>query len=225
MPSGARSAPLVRRERPKYTPSVDLSSPVAAMLDQGGVSGNEIRLGPRRGEGGMSEPQKLKIEDVDPRRDSLQSFERWSNYMLVTTVAAVAWVASSKPDPSDDVATTLWSAAVWCLGISIVFGIFTLALVPLVAHAMGKDPKNEDSIYHIKVTFELFQLPIRAFLTQACRPQHALFIAGVILYCIWNAEHVWPAVIIPAMAGLYGVLSRPWCWVVWPWRRNRRECP
>ncbi len=113
-----------------------------------------------------------EVAKEDPKIAALQAFEKWSNYLLVTTVAAAGWIASKNLTFNSG---NIRSAALWCFGISIVFGIFTLALVPLVAQTMNA----EQSIYRVRVQFRIFKCPCHAFLTQACRPQHVCFIARI----------------------------------------------
>jgi hypothetical protein len=59
--------------------------------------------------------------------EALTAFKDWSNYLLVTTVAAVGWIATDQTISTHFIAR--WLAG-WLLCTSIVFGIFTLALVP-----------------------------------------------------------------------------------------------
>jgi len=69
---------------------------------------------------------------------SLDSFKDFSNYLLVTTVAALGWVAS------DSRVVESPTIEVWCFALSIVFGIFTLALIPLspVKSPMPPNPSS-----------------------------------------------------------------------------------
>lgn len=136
-----------------------------------------------------------------PRAVALAAFEKWSNYLLVTTVAAAGWVVSSNVVFTSG---NLKSAALWCFGISIVFGIFTLALVPLVA----QDTSSEPSIYRVEVEYHLFGKSFPAHLTQACRPQHVTFIGGVLLYCLGTAENLIIGAVILVFALVYGFLSK-----------------
>lgn len=147
----------------------------------------------------------------DKRFKALSHFKDWSNYLLVTTVAAVGWVAQSKTGDQ-----LLLSLAVWCLGVSLIFGILTLALVPLVAQQVDR---SHSSIYKVPVSFRLLLVPCTAYLTQACRPQHLLFIAGVGLYCAAVTTEQQVRLTIPLdrfvadlvlAAILVGVASRPW---------------
>lgn len=110
-------------------------------------------------------------EQVDTKLDALNLFEKWSNYLLVTTVAAAGWIASNGVTFAS---TALKSAALWPLGVSVIFGIFTLVLVPLIAEQV----KGGQSIYKVPVKFILLGTRWTLYLTQACRPQHALFILG-----------------------------------------------
>lgn len=80
--------------------------------------------------------------------ESLKSFKDWSNYLLVTTVASLGWVASEKgPKLPNDL--LFW--IVWSLALSIVFAILTLA--PLVAEKITDDTS---SIYDVRASFHPF---------------------------------------------------------------------
>ena len=63
---------------------------------------------------------------------SLGFFKDWTNYLLVTTVAALGWIAT-KPLILDGGALK-WTIGFLCL--SIVFAILTLALIPLVGEKL-----------------------------------------------------------------------------------------
>lgn len=134
---------------------------------------------------------------------ALEAFSRWSNYLLVTTVAAVGWISSGVIKFHTEFARSL---SLWCLGGSVVFGIFTLALVPLIAE-QARGPGG--SIYKTKVHFKAFNFTCHAYLTQACRPQHALFIVGIVSYCWGVTDTPWLAVVVAAAALIYGLFSRP----------------
>jgi hypothetical protein len=89
--------------------------------------------------------------------------------------------------------------------VSVIFGIFALALVPLISEQARK---NDISIFSVKVRFEVFRIPCHVYLTQACRPQHVLFIVGVIVYC-WGVTGIpWLAAAVGAIALGYGFFSR-----------------
>src|SRR5262249_36117880 len=127
-------------------------------------------------------------------QSALEAFSRWSNYLLVTTVAAVGWISSGVIKFHTDFSRSL---SLWCLGASVVFGIFTLALVPLVSE---QAQQTDTSIYSTEARFSIFGVRCRAYLTQACRPQHVLFIAGIVSYC-------WGVTDTPWLAGIVGVIA------------------
>ena len=107
---------------------------------------------------------------------ALGFFKDWSNFMLVTTTVAMGWVAKASPDMKFRV------PAIFCFGLSIIFAVFTLALIPLVAEQITA---KSTSIYDISATFKPFWLwgEARAIsLKVVCWPQHVLFISGILLY-------------------------------------------
>ena len=116
---------------------------------------------------------------------SLGFFKDWTNYLLVTTVAALGWVAKG-----DSLVTGMelrWTISFLCL--SIIFAIFTLALIPIV----GERLSDGGSIYSVEASFKLFWLwgPVRtAKLKWVCWPQHVLFLAAVITFSIGSIAHV-----------------------------------
>jgi hypothetical protein len=105
---------------------------------------------------------------------ALDYFKDWSNYLLVTTVAAIGWVGR---------ANIMWCSpwprllCVSSLTLSVWFGIFTLALVPLVAEQ--RTPSQ--SIYHVEAEFNLLGTRRRK-LKSVCFWQHVLFLFGVLMY-------------------------------------------
>ncbi len=126
---------------------------------------------------GDADESKLNVPSSDARLEALKSFKDWSNYLLVTTVAAVGWVGKQNTHPA-----LVASLAIWSLGISAVFGVFTLALVPLVSEQMDR-ASDRPSIFTVPVQFYVGGPTLRTMhLTQACRPQHLSFMLGVLLY-------------------------------------------
>ena len=119
-------------------------------------------------------PPRVAIEQ---RIKALEFFKDWSNYLLVTTVAAIGWVAEH---PAEGCRTR----SLWCFAISVAFGIFTLALVPLVAEEVDE----RTSIYSVTPSYarwnpvRLLCIPFR--ITFLCMPQHLFFLAGIALYVI-----------------------------------------
>jgi len=83
----------------------------------------------------------------------------------------------------------------------VVFGIFTLALIPLLAQELTGD---DDSIYAVPIPFKLFRQSSQLYLTQVCRPQHLSFIAGIVLFCAGTTKGIPPVLIV---AGLGTVLA------------------
>jgi hypothetical protein len=109
---------------------------------------------------------------------SLDNFKDWSNYLLVTTVAALGWVASD----GSVVETPI--IEVWAFALSIVFGIFTLALIPIVAAGITDASK---SFYDVSAPFRLFWLwgpEVSLRIKTVCWPQHILFLAGIIAFAV-----------------------------------------
>lgn len=110
---------------------------------------------------------------------SLEFFKDWSNYLLVTTVAALGWVGAQG---AAHLNPAFAKPTIWCLTMSIVFGIFTLALIPLVAEAISDNTK---SIYSVRAKFLLLWMwppETSLALKWVCWPQHLFFIAGIVLY-------------------------------------------
>jgi len=150
-------------------------------------------------------------ETSDPRVQALVSFKDWSNYLLVTTVAAVGWIATGMtqapdvpPIPQDN--PFRFQVALWCLAVSAVFGIFALALVPLVSEQMT--PKDR-SIYRVRTIFRVLTIECPVYLPQVCRPQHILFMIGVLYYAAAFAPVPDVALRVTAFAIAVGVLSTP----------------
>lgn len=141
----------------------------------------------------------------DQRLKALEWFKDWSNYLLVTSVAALGWIASENGGTWAQPA--LKSFAVWCLGLSIVFGIFTLALIPLVTQQL----EEHRSIYSVPASFSVLGIQCHAYIPQACRPQHVLFICGVLGYCMGKGPglSIGTAIFVMAAAAIIGLMSRP----------------
>jgi hypothetical protein len=113
------------------------------------------------------------MDAIDQKLIALGAFKDWSNYVLVTTVAALGWVSNSKDAPHFVPPwTRKW--CIWSLAMSILFSVLTLALVPHIAELID----GTESIYAIKwygwwLGLELFYF---------CLPAHVLFLAGVWFY-------------------------------------------
>ena len=106
-------------------------------------------------------------------------FKDWTNYLLVTTVAALGWIATKPLIP--DGGALKWTIGFLCL--SIVFAILTLALIPLV----GEKLTAGTSMYDVKAKFTIFWLwgpEAEAKLKWVCWPQHIFFLAGIITFSV-----------------------------------------
>jgi hypothetical protein len=128
---------------------------------------------------------------VDHLLTALGFFKDWSNYLLVTTVAAIGWTASDKAKLVRSWRTT----CIWLLTLSVIAGIFTLAAIPLVAEALDGSVKPDAvdaSFYDVMATFHLFwffgpELSIK--LKWVCWPQHLLFIFGMLAYAVGATQN------------------------------------
>jgi hypothetical protein len=119
-------------------------------------------------------------------RWGLGFFKDWTNYLLVTTVAALGWVATK---PVSGVPSSLLGWTIACFCLSVVFAILTLALIPLVSENCRSGTK---SIYDVEVqcepipgvTLKRWRIPgvtlKRCKLKWVCWPQHVFFLAGII---------------------------------------------
>jgi len=121
-----------------------------------------------------------EIGKIEQKLRALEAFKDWTNYLLVTTVAALGWVSTKQPTctlpgqancVSQDMVRV---ACIWSFALSILFAILTLALIPPVAELID----GTQSIY--KVKWHGWGLDNR--LTYYCFPQHLLFLIGVMLY-------------------------------------------
>jgi hypothetical protein len=98
-----------------------------------------------------------------------------STYVLIATMALLAWVASGVEFSND----VLRVPALVCLTLSAGFGIATLALIPLIQEARRPGQSNFD----VDGRFVLFGrrgLRLKSMLM----PQYLLLLAGLVLYVI-----------------------------------------
>jgi len=114
------------------------------------------------------------MELIERRLRALEAFKDWSNYLLVTTVAALGWV-STKDAPHFS-GSCLRLACIWSFALSILFAILTLALIPHVAELSD----GTKSIYD--VSWNGWGPDIE--LVYVCLPQHVFFLIGVMLYAL-----------------------------------------
>ena len=135
--------------------------------------------------GGSTKGKKVQYPGYQfPKDNGLRALgylKDWSNYLLVTTVVVLGWVVKGEIDKW--IIPEMKSWCVWSFGLSLVFGILTLALIPLVTEIY----KGGESIYDVRPHFDIFgggSGVSRFRIKHACRPQHLLFIAGVFLFII-----------------------------------------
>ena len=112
---------------------------------------------------------------TDAQTKALEFVSGANNYVLLATLALLAWVASGVEFSTE----ALRLAAMACLSVSAAFGVATLALIPLVQEARRPGQSNFD----VEVQFSLFGRR-RSRLKAVLLPQHLLLIAGVILYAV-----------------------------------------
>jgi hypothetical protein len=117
---------------------------------------------------------------LEQRIIALGYFKDWSNFLLVTTVAILGWTAS----PNSDLASPWDVICIWLFAFSVVLGIFTLALIPVVTEDLAEDA---ESFYYEKGSFHLwpwkggsYHIRIKWF----CWPQHASFLIGIVCFAI-----------------------------------------
>lgn len=126
------------------------------------------------------------MTDEEKHTKAIEFFKDWSNYLLVTTVAALGWASSASESAKPAwVHEALKPYCIWFLALSVVFGIFTLALIPLVQEQRGGNEK-----FHA-VRAKFWATKTRGlYLIWVCMPQHVLFIAGIIAYALGTAKFV-----------------------------------
>ncbi len=133
----------------------------------------------------MESTEKPVTADKTQLIASLGFFKDWTNYLLVTTVAALGWVA--KGDSIVKGTELQWTIGFLCA--SVVFAIFTLALIPIV----GERLEDKISIYSVEAPFNLLWLlgPRLSFrLKYVCWFQHVLFLAAVVVYSYGSITRV-----------------------------------
>jgi hypothetical protein len=112
---------------------------------------------------------------VDPQTKALEFVNQASCLVLIATIALLAWVASGVEFSNDG----LRFGAMGCLTLSVVFGVGTLTLIPLVQEARRPGQSNFD----VAPSFLSFGRR-SARLKAALLPQYAFLLAGIILYVI-----------------------------------------
>ncbi len=112
---------------------------------------------------------------ADAQTKALEFVSNASSYTLLATIALLAWVASGVEFSND----SLRLASMACLTIAVVFGVGTLALIPLVQEARRPGQSNFD----VEARFLLFGRR-SSRLKSVLLPQYVLLLVGLILYVV-----------------------------------------
>jgi hypothetical protein len=123
---------------------------------------------------------------VEQQMKALESFKDWSNYLLVANIAAIGWVASENGQANLD--EVFAKVAIAFLGLSLVFAMFTLASIPVVAQQIDANTK---SFYEVEFN------PLERFgkhdfnrrLRFFCLPQHGFLVAAILVYSLGVIVH------------------------------------
>jgi len=111
----------------------------------------------------------------DAQTKALEFVSQASSYSLIATLALLAWVASGVEFSSEG----LRLSSMTCLTLSVLFGVGTLALVPLVQEMRRPGQSNFDVV----ARFALFGSR-SARLKTTMAPQYAFLLLGVIFYVV-----------------------------------------
>jgi hypothetical protein len=118
---------------------------------------------------------------------AMESFKDWSNYMLVTTVAALGWVAKQSDDHRNSGWYKFWyRVVVISLTLSIILAIFTLAVIPILTEQLGQRCASSiyDVVASVKPIWSTNLVKVRVWLTLFCWPQHVTFLVGVVAFAV-----------------------------------------
>ena len=120
----------------------------------------------------------LTVDDTpsDDRPEALKLFKDWNERLLLTAVAALAWVVRDGL-PNFCTYKSLGAAS---LAFSIAAGIVTLALLPIIQEQMKESQNQKLSIYEIRPRF--WASENAPSLTCICTPFHLSFYLGILLY-------------------------------------------
>ena len=112
---------------------------------------------------------------TDAQTKALEFVNQASSYSLIATMALLAWVASGVEFSSE----VLRLLSMTCLTLSVLFGVATLSLVPLVQELRRPGQSN----FEVMARFALFGRR-SARLKTTLLPQYGLLMLGVILYAV-----------------------------------------
>jgi hypothetical protein len=152
-----------------------------------GKRSSETKMAPEN-EQTPTEQKPIEQTPIEQKLKAIDAFKDWSNYLLVTTVAALGWTTAEHAASFSSLSIKV--ACILLFADSIVFAILTLALIPHVA----ENPEVKDkSIYNVrwsgwlKGDYELVDF---------CLPQHVFFLLGILVYAGGTAfpkEHLNPS--------------------------------
>jgi hypothetical protein len=111
----------------------------------------------------------------DAQTKALEFVNYASIYVLIATIALLAWVASGVEFSND----VLRVPALVCLTLSAGFGVATLALIPLIQEARRPGQSNFDADGRF-LLFGRRSLRLKSMLM----PQYLLLLVGLVLYVI-----------------------------------------
>ena len=112
---------------------------------------------------------------MDPQTKALEFVSNAASCTLIANIALLAWVASGVEFTNE----TLRYVAMMCLTLAVVFGVGTLALIPLVQEGRRPGQSNFD----VDAQFSLFgRRSMRLKATML--PQYLLLVAGVVAYIV-----------------------------------------
>jgi hypothetical protein len=111
----------------------------------------------------------------DAQTKALEFANSACTYLLLATIALLAWVASGVDFSNDGLRVSVMA----CLTLSIVFGLGALALIPLVQEARRPGQSNFD----VEALFWLFGQRTSRLKTTLL-PQYVFLLAGLILYVV-----------------------------------------
>jgi hypothetical protein len=112
---------------------------------------------------------------TDTPTRALDFVGRTSTFLLIATMVLLAWVSSAVEFATEGIRY----ASMACLTMSVVFGIATLSLIPLIQEVRRPGQSNFD----VQAPFLLFGQR-SARLKSMLLPQYALLLAGLILFVI-----------------------------------------
>jgi hypothetical protein len=111
----------------------------------------------------------------DPQTKALEFIAQGCIFTLIVTIALLAWVASGV-DFSNEIPRV---GAMLCLTFSVIYGVASLALIPLVQE--GRKPGQSN--FDVAARFSLLgRRSLR--LKSVILPQYLLLLVGLVLYVV-----------------------------------------